>query len=323
MKVDGKHIAQEILEGLKKRVRKLKKKGLTPHLHIITLTTDEASQAYVGQKRKKGGEIGAKITVENLSSKTKTEELLKKIEKLNNDKIVHGIIVQRPLPKSIDEAKISNSINPKKDVDGFHPKSKFSPPVGKAVIRILEEVYEIKSQIQNSKFQINSKTQNPNYQNILNFGNSNLDIISDLDIRYSDLNSWLKAQRICVIGRGITAGDPILKILRKTRSDLATLATITSKTENRKEILRNSDVIISAVGKPNIIVKSDIKKGVILIGVGMFRGEDGKFHSDYEEADIKNIASFYTPTPGGVGPINVAMLLSNLITATENQFLPK
>src|SRR3989344_5861068 len=310
MKVDGKHIAQEILEGLKKRVRKLKKKGLTPHLHIITLTTDEASQAYVGQKRKKGGEIGAKITVENLSSKTKTEELLKKIEKLNNDKIVHGIIVQRPLPKSIDEAKISNSINPKKDVDGFHPKSKFSPPVGKAVIRILEEVYEIKSQIQNSKFQINSKTQNPNYQNILNFGNSNLDIISDLDIRYSDLNSWLKAQRICVIGRGVTAGRPIIKTLVKIGVQPLTVA---SQTQNRAEILKNSDVIISTVGKPNIIVKSDIKKGVILIGVGMFRGEDGKFHSDYEEADIKNIASFYTPTPGGVGPINVAMLLSNLI----------
>ena len=92
---------------------------------------------------------------------------------------------------------------------------------------------------------------------------------------------------------------------------------VTSKTDDRREILKNSDIVITAVGKPNIVKAENLKNGVILIGTGMSRGEDGKFHGDYEEDDIKDIASFYTPIPGGVGPVNVAMLLSNLITAAE------
>ena len=92
-----------------------------------------------------------------------------------------------------------------------------------------------------------------------------------------------------------------------------------SKTKKRERILKNSDILICAVGKPNVIRKGELKNGVILIGAGMFRGEDGKFHSDYEEDDIKDTASFYTPTPGGVGPVNVAMLLSNLIKTAENK----
>src|SRR3989344_6345930 len=109
MIINGREIAQKILDDLKKRVAKLKGKNVIPHLHIITLTTDSASQAYVLQKEKKGKEIGAKITVENLSPDTKTEELLAKIEKLNNDKNVHGIIIQRPVPEHIDESLIANS----------------------------------------------------------------------------------------------------------------------------------------------------------------------------------------------------------------------
>ena len=136
MRIDGKEIAQEILDELKLRVGKLKEKNIIPHLHIITLTTDHASESYVGQKKKKGEEIGAKITVENLDPRTSTESLLEKIEKLNQDSTVHGIIVQRPFSPQIDEEKIANSINPGKDVDGFHPDSKFSPPIAEAVLRI-------------------------------------------------------------------------------------------------------------------------------------------------------------------------------------------
>lgn len=288
MIVDGKQIAQKILDDLKKRVGKLKEQNITPHLRIITLTIDEASQAYVSQKKLKGGEIGAKITVENLSPNTKNEELLAKIEKLNNDKNVHGIIVQRPLPQHIDEGLIVNSINPQKDVDGFHLKSKFSPPVGKAVLRILEEVYALTPEINVEKPR-----------------------------RFI---SWLKSKRIAVIGRGVTAGKPIIKTLAKIGVKPLIMA---SKTENREEILKNSDIVICAVGKPNIVKAKNLKNGVILIGTGMSRGEDEKFHGDYDENEIKDIASFYTPTPGGVGPINVAMLLSNLLKASENQFLAK
>src|SRR3989344_5390494 len=244
MRIDGKQIAQEILDELKERVVRLKKKGIISHLHIITLTTDAASNAYVSQKKLKGGEIGAKITVENLSPNTKTDELLSKIERLNNDKNVHGIVIQRPLPSQIEEKKVAEAINPKKDVDGFHPQSKFSPPIAQAVLKILEKIY----------------TSTPGFdaQKPLGF------------------SSWLKSKKIAVIGRGVTAGGHIIK-------------------------------------------KSDIERGAILIGVGMYKGEDGKFHSDYEEDDIRDTASSYTPTPGGVGPVNVAELLSNLLKASENQ----
>src|SRR3989344_3384093 len=275
MRIDGKQIAQEILDELKERVVRLKKKGIISHLHIITLTTDAASNAYVSQKKLKGGEIGAKITVENLSPNTKTDELLSKIERLNNDKNVHGIVIQRPLPSQIEEKKVAEAINPKKDVDGFHPQSKFSPPIAQAVLKILEKIY--------------TSTPGVDAQKPLGF------------------SSWLKSKKIAVIGRGVTAGGPIIKTLKrqaKTRSDLVTnLVTITSKTENKIEILKNSD----------------IERGAILIGVGMYKGEDGKFHSDYEEDDIRDTASSYTPTPGGVGPVNVAELLSNLLKASENQ----
>ena len=287
MRIDGKHIAQEILEDIKKRVEKLKEKNIFPHLHIITLTTDSASQAYVSQKKLKGGEIGAKITVESLDPTTNTEELIAKIGKLNNDNNVHGIIIQRPLPQHIDESLIANSINPKKDVDGFHPNSKFSPPITQAVLKILEKIHSSTPRV---------------------------------DIQNLDFVNWLKSKKISVVGRGVTAGGPIIKTLVKIGVQPLTVA---SQTQNRAEILKNSDIIISAVGKANIIKKSDIKKGAILVGVGMFKGRDGKFHSDYEEDDIKDIASFYTPTPGGVGPVNVAMLLSNLVKAAENQFLSK
>lgn len=278
MVIDGKKIAQEILDDLKQKAEKLSTDNIRPHLYIITLTTDSASEAYVEQKRKKGEEIGAEITVENLDPQTSTESLLEKIKLLNEDPSVHGVIVQRPFSPQIDEEKIANSIDPQKDVDGFHPDSNFMPPVALSVLRILEEVY--KTQVEN-----------------LNF------------------DKILKSKKITVVGRGVTAGEPIISTLKKLGINLEV---VTSKTDKRNKILKNSDIIISAVGKPNIVKKEDIRNGVILIGVGMFRGEDGKFHSDYEEDDIKNIASFYTPTPGGVGPINVAMLLSNLVKASEN-----
>ncbi len=284
MIVDGREIAREIFSDLKIRVEKLKEKGIIPHLHIITLTIDEASEAYVGQKGKKGGEIGARINVENLSPNIKTEELLRKIERLNNDQEVQGIIIQRPIPEHIDEGLIANSINPKKDVDGFHPQSKFSPPIAQAVLKILEKIY--------------ASTPGVDVQKPQGFSN------------------WLKNKKIAVVGRGVTAGGPIISALKKLGIEPEV---ITSKTDDRKEIMKNSDIVITAVGKPNIVKAENLKNGVILIGTGMYRGEDGKFHGDYDENEIKSIASFYTPTPGGVGPINVAMLLSNLIRSTENK----
>jgi methylenetetrahydrofolate dehydrogenase (NADP+)/methenyltetrahydrofolate cyclohydrolase len=131
-----------------------------------------------------------------------------------------------------------------------------------------------------------------------------------------ELLSWLKAKTIVLIGKGDTAGKPLFDYLSEigTRPQL-----IDSKTENPQELTKQADLIISSVGKPEIIKPDMLKQGVILIGVGISKDAAGKLHGDYEEDAIQTIASAYTPTPGGVGPVNVAMLLNNLVTATENQ----
>ncbi|HYM65549.1 MAG TPA: bifunctional 5,10-methylenetetrahydrofolate dehydrogenase/5,10-methenyltetrahydrofolate cyclohydrolase [Candidatus Sulfotelmatobacter sp.] len=272
MKIDGKLIASEILLDLKKRVDVLKEKGITPHLYVILLINDDATLSYIKQKKLKSEEIGAKITIDESNPNVTTFELLDKIEKLNNDNTVHGIIVQRPLPKNLDEEKIKNAIIPEKDVDGFRIDSKFNAPVAEAVLKIVETAVE--------------------NQNILDF---------------------LKSKKITVIGKGVTAGKPIINLFEKLNIKINI---VDSKTKDKEKVLKESDIIISAVGK-DIVKKEELKQGVILVGVGMHT-ESGKLKGDYNEEEIKDKVSFYTPTPGGVGPVNVAYLMKNLIETTEN-----
>lgn len=272
MRIDGKQISSEILEGLKNRVKELKEKGITPHLYVLLLTDDPSTKSYVNQKSLKSEQIGTEITVEIVDPHIPEKELLAKIEKLNLDKSIHGIIVQRPIPENLSEKAVEMAVAIDKDVDGFHPDSHFGIPVGLAVIEILKRL-------------------NPD-----------------------DSENWLENKKVTVIGRGLTAGKPIIKTLRKLGIEPEV---ISSKTEEKEEILKNSDIVISCVGKPNIVGGSMLKKGVILLGVGMHKGEDGKFHGDFNENGIENIVSYYTPTPGGVGPVNVAKLLTNLVEAAE------
>ncbi len=125
---------------------------------------------------------------------------------------------------------------------------------------------------------------------------------------------WLRKQKIAVIGKGETAGRPIIDLLieKKTKPEV-----IDSKTPNKEKILKEADIIITAVGK-TILTSKQIKKGVILIGVGLYSNENGKLRGDYDNSDVENVASFYSPTPGGVGPVNVACLIENLVKAAEN-----
>ncbi len=279
MRIDGKEIAGKILQDLQKEIKILKEKNIIPHLVIVLVGNDPASSSYVRQKRLKGERIGAKITVVNLESRIENLELLSIIQQFNNDNNVHGIIVQRPLPKTIDSQKIDQAIDPKKDVDSFNTHSFYEMPLSTAVLYILEHIFS------------------SNIKNEHNF------------------DDWLKTKRIVVIGKGETGGKPIIEMLEKLGIKPTV---IDSKTNNPQLITKQADIIISAVGKPNIITPEKIKKGIILISIGLHRENDGKLHGDYEENQIKDIASFYTPNPGGIGPINVAMLLMNLIEATEN-----
>lgn len=254
--------------------------NITPNLAIILVGNDPASIVYVGQKNLKAELIGAKTTIINLKSDIQTLELKKIIDGLNADQNIHGIIVQQPLPTQINLESIINAIDPKKDVDGFHPNSKFEMPIALAVLKILEEVHT---------------------RLILDQG--------------STLIKWLRDSKIVVIGNGETGGKPVITALEKLGIQLQI---INSKTENPQNITKNADIIISAVGKSDVIKPEMVKKGVILISIGLHKGSDGKLHGDYEEEQIKDLASFYTPTPGGVGPVNVAMLLNNLIKTSYN-----
>lgn len=274
MKIDGRKIASEILENLKTRVEKLKTKNIFPHLYIILLSDEASSESYVKQKILRANDIGVKITLDKESPQISTEKLLEKINSLNKNNLVHGIIVQRPMPKTLDEEKIANAITPQKDVDGFNPNSKFGVPVSLAVLELLKTIHP------------------------------------------KNFNDWLKSQKITVIGKGITAGKPIIKKLQELGIEPLI---IDSKTSNKKEILKNSDIIISAVGKADVFTSFEIKNNAVLIGVGLHKETDGKFHGDFNQEEIQNTASFYSPTPGGVGPINVAFLMKNLVEATENQ----
>ena len=288
MKIDGREIAGEILEELKTKVAKLKKKRIIPMLAIILVGNDPASVTYVRQKELKAQSIGAKTIIKQFSPKISELKLIQTIQQFNNNSNIHGIIVQQPLPFHIDVKAVTLAINPKKDIDGFNPKSKFQSPIAKAVLKILKKVYIYTPRVE------------PQF------------ITPRVEPQFI---KWLKSKKIVVIGKGETGGKPIIDTLQKI--EIQPLI-VDSKTINHELLTKNTDIIISAVGKENIINSKMIKKGVILISVGLHKGKDGKLHGDYEEKDIRHIASFYTPTPGGVGPVNVAMLLSNLLKAVEN-----
>ena len=142
MKIDGRDIAGKLYGNLKERVKKLKKEHITPHLVVILVGEHPASIAYVTLKQKKGEEIGAKVTVLRYLTTITTEELEEKIRLLNEDPFVHGILIQRPLPKQVDAEKLELATDPKKDIDGFHPDSPYTLPLPLAVVKILEEVFK-------------------------------------------------------------------------------------------------------------------------------------------------------------------------------------
>ena len=278
MKIDGRQIAQNILSNLKKQTEKLKKKNIYPKLAIILVGDDPSSISYISQKEIKADLIGIQTVIKHFLSDTSTATLLKSIGQFNNKKDVHGIIVQQPLPKQINRESIINAIDPKKDVDGFRFDSNFQMPIVSAVLKILEIVY--------------SQTH---------------------EAQISFIN-WLKNKKIVIIGKGETGGKPIIKMFDGMK---IFVDVIDSKTKNPENITKKADIIISAVGKASILKPEIIKRRAVLIGIGISRGESAKLMGDYDQNEVKNIASFYTPTPGGIGPINVAYLLKNLVDAAE------
>jgi methylenetetrahydrofolate dehydrogenase (NADP+)/methenyltetrahydrofolate cyclohydrolase len=270
MLIDGRAIAKKILDRLEEEIRNQKLKGINPTFAVILIGEDPASQAYVNRKQKSASQIGIVCQVHKLPSDTKENKILELIGKLNSDKDVHGVIIQRPLPPQISAQKVGERVNPQKDIDGFHPQTKFIPPIAEAVNEILKSV-----------------------------------------------NVDPKNKKVVVIGRGETAGLPIANILIQ-KGAIATV--VHSKTRNIPFFTKKADIVISCVGKPNIVTTEMINNNTVLIGVGLHRESDGKLHGDYNEEKIARVVKYYTPTPGGIGPVNVACLLKNVIIATQNQY---
>ncbi len=179
--------------------------------------------------------------------------------------------------KGVSSQKLDEAVLPEKDVDGFNSQSKFDYPIAAAVLKILEQIF-----------------------------NSNKKIYQFYD--------YLRKTKIILIGKGETGGYPIIQTFNKHQIPFNI---VDSQTNEPEKLLKSADIVISAVGKPSVVKPDTLKKGVILVSVGLSKSEDGKMRGDYDEEEIKNIASFYTPTPGGVGPVNVAMLLKNLVDAAS------
>lgn len=286
MRIDGKALSDTILTSLSKDVSLLGAKGVIPTLAVILIGDDPASLAYIKQKQKAAEKIGAMVIFDHQPSSLTGGGLYYLINKYNTDPLVHGLIVQRPIPKNVGVVNdVLAKVSPTKDVDGFLPNSSFDVPVAAAVGEILQTVYH-------AQLTSTNKT-NSHQDNFLH---------------------WLKEKHIVVIGRGETAGDPILRYL--TKLECAT-SQIHSKTPNPQDIIKQGDIIISCVGKEHIVTKESIKPNAILISVGIWRDNEGKLRGDYDESDIADVTSAYTPTPGGVGPVNVACLMQNLIKACK------
>lgn len=276
--LNGRDLAIRIKSELKSEVKTLKEKGIFPGLAVIIVGNDPASRIYVNSKKKACEEIGIQSFEYALNEDVSEKELIELIHKLNNDDKVNGILVQLPLPKQIDEDKVINSIDPKKDVDAFHPVN-----VGKLM------------------------TGNPVFLPCTPAGVMELIKESGIDIT---------GKECVVIGRSNIVGKPMAILLL---SQNGTVTVCHSKTVNIEEKIKNADIIVAAVGKPEFVKGNIIKPGAIVIDVGINRLEGKKLVGDVEFDAASKVASAITPVPGGVGPMTIAMLMKNTVKAAVYQ----
>lgn len=256
----------------------LKQKGVNPGLAVVVVGNDPASRIYVDNKKKDCEYIGIKSFEYALPENASENDVLDLIDTLNNDDTVSGIIVQLPVPKHISEEKIINAINPKKDVDAFHPENvgkimtgnySFLPCTPAGVMELLEE----------EKIEISGK-------------------------------------RCVVLGRSNIVGKPMAMLLIHKSG---TVTVCHSKTRDLKEIVKEADIVVAAIGKAKFVTEDMIKEGAVVIDVGINRDENGKLCGDVDYENVEKKAYAITPVPGGVGPMTRAVLMKNTVTAAKNR----
>ena len=284
--LDGKKVAQKLKGELKIEIDNLKSKfNCVPGLAVVQVGNVSASSVYVKAKTKAAKEVGINIFDHHLEETTKQDKLINLINQLNIDKNINGILVQLPLPKTINEEIVLNSIIPEKDADGFHPLN-----VGKLSI----------SKKNDEKLLIPCTP----YGCLL--------LLRELNINLAGKNA-------VVIGRSNIVGKPMSQLLLK---ESCTITTVHSKTVNIESICRNADILVAAIGRPEFVRKNWVKEGAIVIDVGINRikinEEKSKLVGDVLFSEVENIVSAITPVPGGVGPMTIACLLRNTTIAFKN-----
>ncbi len=284
--IDGKKISQEIKDEVKTAVEKMKsERGIVPGLAVILVGENPASQAYVKSKGKACEELGIYSITERVPATVSETELLSMVERFNNDRKIHGILVQLPLPKHIDEQKVIEAISPVKDVDGFHPVS-----IGKMMIGI------------------------DTFYSATPYGI--IELLKRCKIDPS-------GKHVVVVGRSNIVGKPIANMLvqkKEWANAIVTLAHTAAK--DISYYTKQADILIAAIGKPKAITKEMVKLGAVVIDVGINRIDDPttktgtRLVGDVDFENVKEIASAITPVPGGVGPMTIAMLMMNTLKAS-------
>ncbi|KQS47320.1 MULTISPECIES: bifunctional 5,10-methylenetetrahydrofolate dehydrogenase/5,10-methenyltetrahydrofolate cyclohydrolase [Flavobacterium] len=288
--LDGKKVSDDIKNEITAEVQKMKEKGeKVPHLAAVIVGNDGASLTYVGSKVKACERVGFESTLVKMPSTTSETELLKKIQQLNEDDNIDGFIVQLPLPDQIDTQKVLMAIDPKKDVDGFHPEnfgkmaldmSTFIPATPFGILELLER-YGVET----------------------------------------------KGKHTVVIGRSHIVGRPMSILMgRKGFPGNSTVTLTHSYTKNIAQITTQADIIITALGVPNYLKAEMVKDDAVVIDVGITRVNDDsekgyRITGDVDFEFVSKKASFITPVPGGVGPMTIAMLLKNTLLAREQKLL--
>ena len=285
--IDGRSIAEKVYVDLRREIADLKSKGVTPGIAVVLVGDNPASRTYVRSKDKMSRELGLHSVKLELPASTTQSDLLNRVEELNRDPKVHGILVQSPPPKQIDEAAIVRALDPRKDVDGCHPlnmaKLAMGDPTGFVPCTPL--------------------------------GVQRLLIESKIDIA---------GAHVVVLGRSMIVGKPVaLLLMQKAKGGDATVTVAHSRSKNLEEITCSADILIAAIGRAHFVKADHVRDGAVVIDVGINRVDDPSTERGYRLvgdvafAEVAPKAKAITPVPGGVGPMTIAMLMSNTVKAAR------
>ena len=275
--IDGNALSRQLRSNVAERALALKAKGVTPGLAVVLVGDNPASQVYVRNKVLACEDVGFHSVLERHDASLSEAELLARIEALNRDPAIHGILVQLPLPAHIDDHKVIEAISPAKDVDGFHVASAGALLVGESGFKACTPYGCMKM----------------------------LESIGMKDLR---------GRHAVVIGRSNIVGKPMALMLLAAN---ATVTICHSGTADLAAFTRQADIVVAAVGKRDVLTADMCKPGAVVIDVGMNRNDEGKLCGDVDFAGVREVAGWITPVPGGVGPMTITMLLVNTLEAAE------